>query len=256
MTATPPHFETLFPQGSVASRAQRLALVRPERSCSAWITHAEGSDLAGCPAESYLHPSESGQAAAFRFAARRQTFLLGRLAAKAAVGAYLAESDWTRLELTHGVFGQPLVNYPVSNDVEVSLSHSGGRAVALAFPRECPMAIDMETVDHDRAATVKSELQFLPEEREWIKSAAVDERAAYVLLWTVREALGKVLRCGLTCPLELLAVDQVKPVADGLWESSYRNFSQFKCLSWMRADLVVSLTLPKMTDFQACLRRG
>ncbi len=128
--------------------------------------------------------------------------------------------------------------------------------MALAFPRECPMAIDMETVDHDRAATVKSELQFLPEEREWIKSAAVDERAAYVLLWTVREALGKVLRCGLTCPLELLAVDQVKPVADGLWESSYRNFSQFKCLSWMRADLVVSLTLPKMTDFQACLRRG
>ena len=250
MIAMLPTFETFIPPGPADGAARRLTLVHAEQPSSAWTAHASNAGLALRAPESFLSSSELGQAASFRFAARRETFLLGRLAAKAALGAYLAEPDWTRIELTRGVFGQPLVNYAGNHGAEVSLSHSGGLAVALAFPREQPMAVDVETVDESRAATVRSELKLLPEECQWAQSAVVNERAACVLLWTVREALGKTLRCGLTCPLELLAVNEIKPLADGLWESGYRNFSQYRCLSWVRADLVVSVTLPKITTLQ------
>jgi len=251
MNAIPPAFEILFPCAPVVARARRLVLAHPEGSWPAYIVGTESADLTGLMPASYLHPSELAQAAAFRFAARRQIFLLGRLAAKAALGSYLVESDWTRVELTHGIFGQPLVNYAASHDAEVSLSHSSGFAAAVAFPRECPVAVDVETVDSDRAATVKNELKFLLEEQQWIHSAAVEERAAYVLLWTVREALGKVLRCGITCPLELLAVDKIQRLADGVWESDYRNFRQYKCWSWIRSGRVLSIALPKVMDLQS-----
>ena len=250
MIAMLPTFETFVPPGPAGGAARRLALVHPEQSGFAWTAHASSADLAARAPQTFLSGAELAQAASFRFAGRRETFLLGRWAAKAALGAYLAEPDWTRIELKRGVFGQPLVNHAANSGAEVSLSHSGGLAVALAFPREQPLAVDVETVDESRAATVRSELKLLPEESEWVRSAAVAERAACVLLWTVREALGKALRCGLACPLELLAVDEIKPLAAGLWASRYRNFSQYRCLSWVRANLVVSVTLPKLTELR------
>ena len=109
MKAIPPSYETLFPGGPFLDRAQRLILNHESDSHSAWIAQTDAADLLGRPLESYLGASELTTAATFRFAARRETYLLGRLAAKAAAGPYLADSDWTRIELTHGVFGQPLV---------------------------------------------------------------------------------------------------------------------------------------------------
>lgn len=241
--------ESLFKRGPLGQRARRLELVHPERRVRACLAAVERSDLGqpGLPEASFLHESELARAAAFRFGPARESFVLGRLAAKVALGAYLGEMDWTRIEVGRGVFGQPLVRAEGRSGVEVSLSHAGGEAVALAYPPEHPMAVDLETVDDRRAETVRKELRFRPEERSWIESGVMESRAAYVALWTMREALGKVLRCGLTCPLELLAVDRIEPQAEGLWESHYPNFGQYKCLTAVEPNRVFSMVLPKLT---------
>lgn len=244
-------FDLLLARPPLARRAQRLSLGHQKQKHLAWIDMVESSDLSALEPESFLSQSELALAASFRFLRRKNTFLLGRLAAKLALSPLLAETDRTRIELTNGVFGQPLVSHPQQHGAEISLSHSERRAVALAFPREQFLAVDLETVDRDQAETVRKELKFLPGERRWIESAAVEEPAAYVMLWTVREALGKLLRCGLSCPMEVLGADQIKPMADGGWESAYENFRRYRCLSWIRENQVLSIALSTDTEL-AC----
>ncbi len=224
-------------------RAQRIELAASAGALTAWIGLVEPRDLAEAPLERFLSGAERSQAAAYTFARRRQSFLLGRLAAKVALGACLGEPDWSRIELSRGVLGDPLANHAGEQRAEVSLSHTDGLAAAVAFPQEIRAGIDVEIVDAARADTARSELRFHPAEEAWLSTAAIVSPSAYVMLWTVREALGKALHCGLGCPLELLAASALTPVAGGAWESRYQNFPQYRCLSWIDGDRILSLAL-------------
>lgn len=251
MTAAAPTIEKLFAAFGSEGGAQKLELIHPEQPGVAWLAFSGSRELASHAPDSFLSASESARVAVFRFDQPRENFLVGRLAAKSALGAYMAEEDWRRIELTRGVFGQPVVNHAGGRSAEVSLSHSNGLAVALAFPSEHAMAVDLEIVDDSRTATVRNELKLLPFERTWVASGTVDEKVALVLLWTVREALGKALRCGLACPLELLGLTEIQAAGDGVWEGRYQNFSQFKSLSWVRGGFVLSVAMPKTTELRA-----
>jgi 4'-phosphopantetheinyl transferase len=227
----------------LSDRAQRIALAAADPSMDAWIGLVVTRDLAEVQHERFLSSAERSQAAAYAFARRRESFVLGRLAAKLALGAYLAEPDWSRIELRRGVLGQPLANHSGPWRAEVSLSHTDGLAAAIAFPRELSAGIDVEIVDAARADTVRNELRFHPAEEQWLHAAALETRSAHVMLWTVREALGKALRCGLGCPLELLAASEIRPLPGGAWESRYSNFPQYRCLSWIDTARILSLAL-------------
>ena len=63
-------------------------------------------------------------------------------------------------------------------------------------------------------------------------------------LWCLKEALSKALRCGLTVPLELLAVGSVEPHPIVLW-AGFANFAQYRGLSLVAGDLAAALVLPK-----------
>ncbi len=238
----------MTPCPSNTNRAQRLTLVRKDERLEAWIAWVSKPDLDSLNPASFLSTTEGAQADAFRFEQRRESFLLGRLAAKIALSAFLGEPSLPRIEISPGVFGQPLVDHPTKSGGEISLSHSQGFAIALAFPREHPMALDVESIDDARVATVKSELQLAPAEQAWISSSGIDPRAAHILLWTAREALSKVLKCGLTCPFEIFRMDELRSAGIGTWESHYQNFHQYKCLSWVGARRVLSIALPRATE--------
>ncbi len=227
----------------IRERAQRIELVTGGRSFTIWIGLVETRDLATVPHEGFLSGAERSQAASYAFARRRESYALGRLAAKVALGAYLAEPDWTRIELSRGALGEPLANHAGVQRVEVSLSHTDGLAAAVGFPREIRAGVDVEVVDAARADTVRSELRFHAAEETWLSGVAVETQSAYVMLWTVREALGKALRCGLGCPPELLAASAITPAAGGAWETRYQNFPQYRCLSWIDGVRILSLAL-------------
>jgi phosphopantetheinyl transferase len=196
------------------------------------------------PSEEFLSEHEEEQLAGFQFAAKKQGFLLGRLAAKRALGALLEEPDLRRIEIGSGVYGQPLVRHAQAGGVEVTISHSHGMAVAVAFPAAYPIGIDLETVSAISAGTILAELSASVPERAWLGSAAVDEATACCVLWTAREALGKALRIGLNCPLGVLALSEVRAVGGEAWIGRYANFPQCQCLSQARGDRVLSLVMP------------
>src|SRR6185436_15741104 len=135
------------------------------------------------PSEDFLGENEREHLKGFRFPAKREGFLLGRVAAKRALGTVLGESDLRQIEIHSGIYGQPLVRHPRAGSVDVTVSHSQGMAVALAFPAEYPMGIDLETVSAVSAATVIGELEASPAEFTWLATGGKDEATACCVLW-------------------------------------------------------------------------
>jgi 4'-phosphopantetheinyl transferase len=197
------------------------------------------------PPEEFLSEGEKEQAAGFQFAAKKQGFLLGRLAAKRALGALLDEPDLRRIEIRSGIYGQPLVRHPRAGSAEVTVSHSHGLAVALAYPAEYPMGIDLETVSAVSAETIIGELEASPPELTWLATGGVDDATACCVLWTAREALGKALRIGLNSPLGILALSDIRIDSAGTWVGHYGNFPQCQLRSRVQGGRVLSLALPK-----------
>ncbi len=194
--------------------------------------------------EAFLSDFELARLGALQLPPKRQSFLLGRFAAKQALGALLAEPDLRRIEIGTGAFGQPLVKHPRAGNIEVTLSHSHGLAVALAYPREWPMGVDLETVSVDAAGTVLGELQISTAEKAWLAAAPVGQASACGVLWSAREALGKSMKIGLNCPLGILALSHLESAGTAYWECRYANFPQSQCLSRATDGRILSLAMP------------
>jgi phosphopantetheinyl transferase len=196
------------------------------------------------PSGDFLDEKEKEHLKGFRFPAKRDGFLLGRLAAKLALAALLEEPDLRQIEIHSGIYGQPLVRHRRAGTVDVSVSHSQGLAVALAFPAEYPMGVDLETVSAVSAATVIGELEASPAEFAWLATGGVDEATACCVLWTAREALGKALKIGLNSPLGILSLAEIRDDGAGNWLGRYLNFPRCQCLSQMKNGRVLSLAIP------------
>jgi phosphopantetheinyl transferase len=223
-----------------------LALRQGDDEKRAYLAFSEQGEpqASSALAEALLSESELAAFRNLRFPAKQQSFLLGRLAAKRALGALLAEPDLCRIEIRSGAFGQPLVHHARAGGVDVTVSHSQGLAVALAFPRELPMGVDLETVSELAARTVLGELQVSAAERVWLAAGTLGETAACGVLWTAREALGKSMKIGLNCPLGLLALGRIESAGAAAWTGGYANFAQSRCLSQAFEARVLSIAMP------------
>lgn len=205
------------------------------------------------PSTDILSEDETQHFSRLRFAAKRDAFLLGRLAAKSALGALLKEADLRRIGIESGIYGQPLVRHPLAGRAEVTVSHSHGLAVALAYPALFPMGVDLETVSAVAAPAILGQLQMSAAELAWLAAAGVDEATACCVLWTAREALGKALKIGLNCPLGLLALSDIQVAGDATWRGRYLNFPQCCCLVQAKGDRVLCLAMPGEVELDLSL---
>ncbi len=170
--------------------------------------------------DSILHPDEHRE---FKSQKRQQEYVRGRYAAKRALGGDFA--------VLSGVFQQP---YVVGTNLGVSISHSGKWAAALAFPESHPMAIDIERIDPKRHKAIESQMT----DRELAMIAEVEN--GHFVFWTAKEALSKVLRCGLMTSFKILEIDTA-----GSNEATFKHFPQYKAHSFFKEDLVCTIVLPK-----------
>ena len=66
-------------------------------------------------------------------------------------------------------------------------------------------------------------------------------------LWTAKEALSKALRCGLTCPVELLATEGAAFRGDAV-TGRFRNFGQYRFESVLAGPFAFSIVLPRSSS--------
>ena len=189
----------------------------------------------------FLHADEEALLTDRLHARRRHGLLIGRYAAKRAIAALHPDLDPRAVAIRPGVLEQPVVSGEGIDSLGISLSHAGPVAVAVAFPEACPMGIDLERIRETHIELLTS--QTTPAERERLAARlAAPEAERLTRLWCLKEALSKALRCGLTVPLDFLALGSVD--AAGL-SVTFAHFAQYRGLSLAGGTLAAALVLPR-----------
>jgi 4'-phosphopantetheinyl transferase len=159
----------------------------------AWLTRS----LTDVPrGDAWLSPRERRAAARLRVARRRSDWLLGRFTAKAAVGAFLSIAP-ERVEILAAPDGAPEAWIDGERaSLSVSLSHRGGRALAVVAQAPDVVGCDLERIEPRSGAFTREWLA--PAEQGLLAAHAASERGLLAnLVWAAKEAGAKVRREGL-----------------------------------------------------------
>jgi len=192
----------------------------------------------------YLHPKEYKYYSTLQHDKRRHSYLLGRYCSKHALGKLIGLQQSNEIFIDSGVFNQPIVTSMLPNNIQVSISHCDNAGVAIAFHESHPMAIDIERTDIDRSMAFNIDQLMTYNELKLISSFINDENLRMVILWSIKEALSKVIKCGLTIPLELLEINHCRKESTDLIVE-FKNFLQYKCIIKMIDKYVCTIVLPK-----------
>jgi phosphopantetheinyl transferase len=196
--------------------------------------------------DSFLHDKELQYFSTRKFEKRKKDYLTGCYVAKSVVAEYLNETDLAAIEIESGLFNQPVVKYEGWNIPGVSLSHSHEWSAALSFPLGHPMGLDIEKLDFQKLDILKS--QMTEYEIDLIQESGMDKSEGYCQIWTMKEALSKVLGCGLTVPFSVLEIAKPRFQKNGKGRCYFKNFGQYKCHSWIIKGYALSIVLPKKTE--------
>ncbi len=195
-------------------------------------------------AENYLHKSEYAIFNGFEYEARKKSFLQGRYVAKETLSHFLQEPDLKKIIVKSGVFNQPMLNYPIAEPPGFSISHSHGGTCCLVYPQEHPMGIDIQSMVDNATEAIDSQLT--NHEKMLSRSSCMSDDYFYIKLWTVKEALSKVLTTGLTSPMEIYEIDEISKKGQ-FYFSTFKNFTQYKAISFIWAGNICSFVLPLKT---------
>ncbi|NOY00569.1 MAG: 4'-phosphopantetheinyl transferase superfamily protein [Verrucomicrobia bacterium] len=223
-----------------------LKLVRDDRTyCGSLCLNRSSLTELEPQRHQFLSPSESKRWEKIPSDERRFSFLCGRIAAKKALNRLLPSIDPTAIDIEEGVFAQPVVSSTAAHGLQVSISHTGGIAGAIAFPEKHPMGLDIETTCSGEDPTIRSQLT--EKEIKIHRELPYADPLGYTVMWTIKESLSKVMKCGLTTPFSVFEIDDIN--SDGpVHLATFSNFAQYKALSVILNDVALSIVLPKQTD--------
>ncbi|MDT0150202.1 4'-phosphopantetheinyl transferase superfamily protein [Priestia aryabhattai] len=192
----------------------------------------------------YLHPEELDYYMKLTYERRARSYLAGRYAAKRAISSFIQEEHLNKIIIERGVFHQPIVVYPHKKNIQVSITHCENIGAAIAFPETIPMGIDIERVSIKRKDILKSKMT--DQEKKLIKSLTYPEEFTLTLLWSAKESLSKILKTGLTLPLDILAICKLE-IKENAVLGYFENFPQYCVTSLIFHQHVCSITYPKGT---------
>lgn len=206
------------------------------------------ADLDDLPADpEWLSAGERDTAHSLKIEKRRRDWLLGRYTAKRALTTSDDECDGglARWEILADRDGAPRVwkdGRPAS--VEISLSHSGGRALCVVAPPGTAPGCDLERIETRSPSFVDT--FFTARECAQVAEIPEAERALLVtLIWSAKESALKVLRHGLRKDTRSVQV-QAQP-GDGAecWQPLVVNYadSSRPMHGWWQTDAGFVLTV-------------
>jgi phosphopantetheinyl transferase len=205
---------------------------------------------------SLLHSSEKAYYNALQFDKRKASYLLGRLAVKLAISSFIKTKDVQSFYVDFGIFQFPVVKSSVNHNVQVSISHCDDIGIALAFSEEHPLGIDIERISLDKIEVIKSQIS--ESELDLISGCDLSLPVGGIIIWTMKEALSKIFKTGLTMNWKILEIGSLKNV-DSVYISTFSDFIQYKAISRRAGDYICSIvvpanTSPELEDFWNALR--
>jgi phosphopantetheinyl transferase len=194
----------------------------------------------------WLGPTEKERFHGFKVDHARADFLAGRVAAKSALRAIAADTKVDDWGIERGIWHQPRPRGPLAG-LGVTLAHSCGLAVAVAFDDRWICGIDLESnerVDVEAIAT-----QVSVEEANWARECDENASDRWLFLWTAREAQGKARGCGLLFP-EALSPTVSRIDSEHGWESglSGTDLLGARCVRWNKGVLSIVAPVSSLRD--------
>jgi phosphopantetheinyl transferase len=218
-----------------------LRLQRSDGPVDAALCLAAG-DALSARRDDFLHPQELERMAPMLTEKRRVDYLAGRYACKRAIVHLRAHEDPRALCIAAGVFNQPVLQSARYLGLQVSISHGAGIGAALATPETHPMAIDIEHYVDANLDAIASQLTAA--ELALLEQTGLPRLHAMTALWAMKEALSKVLRCGLMVPFTLLELDRLER-AGACLTGRFRHFSQYRAAAIDLGAFTCAVALPR-----------
>lgn len=219
-------------------RSGKIILHRKKQAFNAafGITKATLPELAADL--SALHTIEKENYQRLQFDRRRQSYLLGRLAAKKAVTALTGAAS-NSFYIDTGIFEFPVVKNAGEN-IQVSISHCDDIGAALAFPEEHPLGLDVERINGERSEVMQTQMSAA--ELAIIQNSDI----LLTIAWTIKEALSKILRTGLTMDLRLAEIKSLQKTGN-YYTAEFCNFAQYKAVAFCTENYACCVVLPGKT---------
>jgi 4'-phosphopantetheinyl transferase len=174
-----------------------------QRQIDLW--HIRADEAAALPwpgAARLLSAEETVRAQRYTHAEARRQFVLGRALLRTALARY-TDADPTALEFRYNCHGKPALGRPSDTALEFSLSHTRGLVVCAVTLHDA-VGVDVES-RRRRSTLAPLELArryFAPAETAALGGLpAEDQLAAFLEIWTLKEAFVKACGTGLATPL-------------------------------------------------------
>lgn len=196
--------------------------------------------------EYWLNIYEINKISSFKYPLRKESYLLGRLSAKKAILQLDKNINPKNIIIKNGVFGFPIVE-GLSNNIQVVYSHCREKVICVAFEEAFPVGVDLEEINQNKTTLLKK--KFTENELVLIKQNSIDEYG-FILTWTIKEALSKIIKTGLTLDLKILELSSIEKKHENIFESHFVNFSQYKSVSFILKDHICSIVIPKKSFFE------
>jgi 4'-phosphopantetheinyl transferase EntD len=200
----------------------------------------------------FLHENELDFFNTLKLPKVQHSYLLGRYAAKMALGIFMEDSVLTDFRIGSGVFQQPILYLAEGGNVQLSISHTAEMGIAVVFPERHPMGVDVEAINAEQSETIKGIITHGEEQKLGLIDA--DRNTSLTILWTIKEALSKVLKTGLMTPFHLYEIENIDHM-DDVVVCSFVNFPQYKSISWRSKGHAWSIVLPKKSVLDIAIIR-
>jgi len=197
-----------------------------------------------------LHPQELEYCNRLIHERRLKSYLYGRISIKNAVTQMKENAVHKNILIKNGVFHQPVLICGDIHNTDVTLAHCDSCAVSMAYCDEYIFGVDIEPLGNERLEHVISK-ELTEGEKKAIQS--LDHNLGMTILWTVKEAVSKCIKTGLTIPLSMLEVNEIR-IGAGYYMAKCNNFSQYITNCYiLQNKYVLSITHPKTVTINLSL---
>lgn len=167
---------------------------------------------------------------------RKKEIYFGRLAINECLKIYQSNAKKENIKINYGIFHYPLIDI---SDVEISLSHTYNSVIAIAFPRELLMGIDIEIFSYRNLNVIRKNIS--SSEQRLLTFQKNSEINRYLLiLWTSKEALSKALKIGFTANTEIFEIADVSFHSE-YYITRFKNFPLFIGKSYILSEKVITV---------------
>jgi 4'-phosphopantetheinyl transferase len=193
---------------------------------------------------SFLHPDEEKYYYSLKFDPRKASYLLGRNSAKQAIYQLTGIEDMQSIFIDFGIFQFPIVKGVVNQNIQVCISHCEDMGISVAYPEDHPLGIDIERINPNKTNVLEQHISVT--EQQLLLQKNIPPCTGYTIIWTIKEALSKIFRTGLTMDFKQVEINSFQKKG-AVYTSDFRNYAQYKAISCHSGNYVCSLILPKNT---------